>query len=217
MKIKIVLADNQKINLDGLCSLLKTHPNMEVIAEIEKGKDVVDVTNKLKPDVVIIDISMQDLNGIEAIRKIIAENPNVKVIGLTMLSDSEYVMDMLNAGVCGYLLKTCNFGELVHAINSVVQNKRYLCPEIASIVIDEIRGHGIFKNTSDKSNLTVREREILKLIAEGNSTKDIASYFKLSVKTVATHRQNIMDKTHCHDFVTLIKYAIRKGYTSSEH
>jgi two-component system, NarL family, response regulator NreC len=217
MKIKIVLADDHKIIRDGLCSLIEKHPNMEVIAEVENGKEAVEASEKLHPDVVIIDISMPDMNGIEATRKIIAENPNIKVIGLSMHTDSSYVKGMLNAGASGYLLKDCAFGELVQAINSVTRNKSYLSPEIASIVIDEFKVHGISQDNSDKSDLTAREREILQLIAEGNSSKEIASYFNLSVKTVATHRQNIMDKTHCHDVVTLTKYAIRKGFTSSEH
>jgi two-component system, NarL family, response regulator NreC len=217
MKIKIVIADDHKIIRDGLCSLIEKHPNMQVIAEVENGKEAVEVSNKLNPDVVILDISMPDLNGIEATRKITAENPNVKVIGLTMHSDSEYVKGMLNAGASGYLLKDCAFGELIQAINSVTRNKSYLSPEIASIVIDEFKGHDNIQNPPDSSDLTGREREILQLIAEGNTSKEIAAYFNLSVKTVATHRQNIMDKTHCHDVVTLTKYAIRKGFTSPEH
>jgi two-component system, NarL family, response regulator NreC len=216
MKIKIVLADDHKIIRDGLSSLIAKHPNMEVIAEVENGKEAVEVSSQLNPDVVIIDISMPDLNGIDATRKIIEQNPGIKVIGLSMHSDPEYVKGLLNAGASGYLLKDCAFGELVQAINSVTRNKSYLSPEIASIVIGEFKGHDVSPNSGEATILTGREREILQLISEGYSSKEIASYFNLSIKTVATHRQNIMDKTHCHDVVTLTKYAIRKGFTSPD-
>jgi two-component system, NarL family, response regulator NreC len=216
MKVKIVLADDHKIIRDGLCSLLEKHPSMEVIAEVENGKEAVEVAKQLNPDVVIIDITMPGMNGIEATRKIIDQNPNVKVIGLSMHSDSEYVIGLLNAGASGYLLKECAFGEIVQAVNSVTRNKSYLSPEIASVVIDGFKEHHISQDSYETTNLTSREREILQLIAEGYSSKEIASYFNLSIKTVASHRQNIMDKVHCHDVVKLTKYAIRRGFTSAD-
>jgi two-component system, NarL family, response regulator NreC len=216
MKVKLIIADDHKMIRDGLCSLLEKHPNFEVIAEVENGKEAVEVTKQLNPDVVIMDVTMPGLNGIEATRKIIEYNPDVKVIGLSMHSDPEFVSGLLSAGASGYLLKESAFGELVQAINAVVRNKCYICPEVASVVIKGFKGHRISQEHEETSILTEREREILQLIAEGYSSKEIAAELNLSVKTVSSHRQNIMDKLHCHDVVKLTKYAIRKGFTSAE-
>ena len=217
MKIKVVLADDHKIIRDGLCALIEKHPDMEVIAEVENGKEAVDVVARLSPDVVIMDITMPRMNGIEATRKILENNPFVKVIGLSMHSAPEYVSGILHAGASGYLLKECAFGEIVQAIQAVVRNKSYICPEVASVVIDGFKGRHISDNPEDTSLLTDREREVLQLIAEGYSSKEIATHLNLSNKTIASHRQNIMDKLHCHDVVKLTKYAIRKGITSAEN
>lgn len=154
------------------------------------------------------------LNGIEATRKITEYNPNIKVIGLSMHADADFVSGLLKAGASGYILKECAFGEVVQAINAVVRNKCYICPEVVDVVIEGFKGKGITQDQDDTSPLTEREREILQLIAEGNSSKEIAALLNLSVKTVACHRQNIMDKLNCHDVVKLTKYAIRKGVTS---
>ena len=216
MKIKVVLADDHKIIRDGLCALIEKHPDMEVIAEVENGKEAVEVVAKLVPDVVIMDITMPKMNGIEATRQILEHNAFVKVIGLSMHSDPEYVSGFLNAGASGYLLKECAFGEIVQAIQAVVRNKSYICPEVASVVIDGFKGRFTTDNSGDASLLTEREREVLQLIAESYSSKEIAAHLNLSNKTVASHRQNIMDKLHCHDVVKLTKYAIRKGITSTD-
>ena len=214
MSIKIVIADDHKIIRDGICSLLEKHPNMEVVAEVDNGREAVEVTRQLAPDVVIMDISMPGLNGIEATRKITEYNPDIKVIGLSMHADVEYVSGLLKAGASGYILKECAFGEIVQAINAVVRNKYYICPEVAYVVIEGFKGKHVTQDRDDTSLLTEREREILQLIAEGNSSKEIAANLNLSIKTVASHRQNIMDKLNCHDVVKLTKYAIRKGITS---
>jgi DNA-binding NarL/FixJ family response regulator len=214
MSIKIVIADDHKIIRDGICSLLEKHPNMEVVAEVDNGREAVEVTRQLAPDVVIMDISMPGLNGIEATRKITEYNPDIRVIGLSMHADVEYVSGLLKAGASGYILKECAFGEIVQAINAVVRNKYYICPEVAYVVIEGLKGKHVTQERDDTSLLTEREREILQLIAEGNSSKEIAANLNLSVKTVASHRQNIMDKLNCHDVVKLTKYAIRKGITS---
>ena len=214
MSIKIVIADDHKIIRDGICSLLEKHPYMEVVAEVDNGREAVEVTRQLAPDVVIMDISMPGLNGIEATRKITEYNPDIKVIGLSMHADVEYVSGLLKAGASGYILKECAFGEIVQAINAVVRNKYYICPEVAYVVIEGLKGKHVTQERDDTSLLTEREREILQLIAEGNSSKEIAANLNLSIKTVASHRQNIMDKLNCHDVVKLTKYAIRKGITS---
>jgi DNA-binding NarL/FixJ family response regulator len=214
MSIKIVIADDHKIIRDGICSLLEKHPYMEVVAEVDNGREAVEVTRQLAPDVVIMDISMPGLNGIEATRKITEYNPDIRVIGLSMHADVEYVSGLLKAGASGYILKECAFGEIVQAINAVVRNKYYICPEVAYVVIEGFKGKHVTQDRDDTSLLTEREREILQLIAEGNSSKEIAANLNLSIKTVASHRQNIMDKLNCHDVVKLTKYAIRKGITS---
>ncbi len=216
MKIKIILADDHKIIRDGLCSLLEKHPDMEVVAEVDNGREAIAAVRQFIPDVVIMDVSMPGMNGMEATRKILEHDPDVKVIGLSMHSDPEYVSGLLHAGASGYLLKECAFGEIVQAVQAVVRNKSYLCPEVASVVIEGFKGRPVSHDPDDSSILTDREREILQLIAEGNSSKEIASSLNLSIKTVASHRQNIMDKLHCHDVVKLTKYAIRKGFTSAE-
>jgi DNA-binding NarL/FixJ family response regulator len=216
LKIKIVIADDHKIIRDGLCSLLQKHPNLEVVAEVANGNEAVEVTKLLKPDVAIIDISMPGLNGIEATKRIVGQNPLVKVIGLSMHSDPEYILGMLDAGAKGYLHKECAFGELVQAINAVIQNKSYLSPSITSIVINCLSELRDSKDSKEVTKLTEREREILQLISEGHSSKAISASLKLSMKTVASHRQNIMDKLNCHDVVQLTKYAIRSGITTAD-
>jgi len=215
MSVKIVIADDHKMMRDGLCALLEKHPNMEVIAEVENGNEVVEAASQLSPDVIIMDISMPGLNGIEATRKILEKNPNIKILGLSMHADAEYVSGLLVAGASGYVLKDCTFGELIQAINSVVRNKSYLCPEIASVVIHDFKMHRVSFESNELSILTPREREILQLITEGLSTKDIARKLSLSVKTIAAHRQSIMDKLNCHNVVDLTKYAIRRGFAST--
>jgi two-component system, NarL family, response regulator NreC len=216
MKIRIVLADDHRIIRDGLCSLLEKHPNMEVIAEVENGKEAVEVTKQLKPDVTVLDISMPLMNGIEATRKILDHDPTVKVIGLSMHSDPDYIMGMLSAGASGYLLKECAFGELAQAINAVIQNKSYLSPSVTSTVIKSFRENRSKEDSDDTTKLSGREREILQLIAEGHSSKEIGSELNLSTKTINSHRQNIMDKVNCHDVVQLTKYAIRSGITTAD-
>lgn len=216
MKINVVIADDHKIIRDGLCALIEKQPDMEVIAEAENGKEAVDVAQKLSPDVVIMDITMPGMNGIEATRRIVENNPAVKVIGLSMHSAPEFVSGILNAGASGYILKECAFSQIVQAIQALVQNKSYICPEVASVVIDGFKERKTSDHSDDTSPLTDREREVLQLITEGYSSKEIAAQLNLSNKTIDSHRQNIMDKLHCHDVVKLTKYAIRMGITSAE-
>lgn len=216
MSIKILLADDHKIVRDGLRSLLEKHPDMEVVAEAENGRKAVQLAQKRKPDVVIMDISMPDLNGVEATRQMIKELPKVKVIGLSMHSDRRFVLGMFRAGASGFLLKDCAFEELASAINAVVTNQPYLSPSIGGTVIEEYV-HRIAQAESGASAvLTPREREVLQLLAEGWSTKKIASHLNISVKTVETHRRHIMAKLKVHSIAELTKYAIREGLTSLE-
>jgi DNA-binding NarL/FixJ family response regulator len=216
MSIKILLADDHKITRQGLRSLLEKEPDMEVIAEAEEGRTTVRLARKLLPDVVVMDVTMPDLNGIEATRQILAELPNVRVIALSMHSDNLFVSEMLKSGASGYLLKDCAFEELTRAIHVVVDGKTYLSPAISEVVVDDYLHH-LFKTESPGSKvLTGREREVLQLIAEGNSTKQVALKLHVSFKTVETHRRQIMGKLKINTIAELTKYAIRLGLTSLE-
>ena len=213
MSLRILLADDHKIMREGLRSLIEKQPGMEVIAEAENGRTTVVLSRKLKPDVVIIDIAMPDLNGIEATRQIIADSPDVKVTALSMLSDTKFVREMLSAGASGYLLKDSAFEELGKALRTVVNNQTYLSPKIASLVVKDYLGN-IAKDSSTFPVLTNREREVLQLFAEGKTTSQIASCLYVSVKTIETHRKKIMDKLGFKSIAELTKYAIREGLTS---
>ena len=216
MAIKILLADDHKITRQGLRSLLEKQSDMAVVAEAEDGRTAVQMVEKLSPDVVIMDVSMPDLNGIEATRQIISRNSKVKIIALSMHSDRLFVSEMLKSGACGYLLKDCAFEELARAIRAVVDGKTYLSPAISGVVVDDYL-HRLSKNDSPNGQiLTNREREVLQLLAEGKSTKQIALKLHISVKTVETHRRQMMDKLDIHTVAELTKYAIRKGLTSLE-
>ncbi|MCK4752270.1 MAG: response regulator transcription factor [Planctomycetes bacterium] len=216
MKIKIILVDDHKITRQGLHSLLDEQKNMEVIAEAEDGREAVCKVRELSPDVVVMDVSMPGLNGMEATRQIVKEFPNIKVIALSMHSDMLYVSEMLKSGASGYLLKDCAFDELARAINTVAVGKTYLSPAISGVVVDDYLHRLTKADIADADVLTDREREVLQLMAEGKSTKQIALQLHISVKTVETHRRQIMNKLDIHTVAELTKYAIRKGLTSLE-
>jgi len=216
MSIRILLADDHKITRQGLRSLLEKQPDMEVVAEAEEGRTAVRLVRELVPNVVIMDVSMPDLNGMEATRQIVGEFPNVKIIALSMHSDSLFVTEMLRSGASGYLLKDCAFEELERAIRTVVADKTYLSPSISGLVVDDYLHRLSKADFSDSEVLTDREREVLQLMAEGKSTKQIALRLHISVKTVETHRRQIMNKLDIHTVAELTKYAIRKGLTSLE-
>jgi two-component system response regulator NreC len=216
MNIKILVADDHKIVRDGLRTLIEKENGMEVIAEAEDGRAAVKQAKKLLPDIVIMDITMPDLNGIDATRAIFEEAPGVKVIALSMHSDRRFVSGMLEAGASAYLLKDSAFEELATAIHAVVANQIYLSPKIADIVVRRFVSKSASTERSAFTELTKREREVLQLLAEGVSTKEIAGRLNLSVKTVETHRANIMDKLDIHTISMLVKYAIREGLTSLE-
>jgi DNA-binding NarL/FixJ family response regulator len=189
---------------------------MEVIAEAEEGRTAVHLTHELVPDVVIMDVSMPDLNGMEAARQIVGQFPKVKIIALSMHSDSMFVTEMLRCGASGYLLKDCAFEELERAIRTVMANKTYLSPSISGVVVNDYLHRLPKADSSDSQVLSDREREVLQLLAEGKSTKQIALKLHISAKTVETHRRQIMNKLDIYTVAELTKYAIRKGFTSLE-
>lgn len=199
---------------EGLRKLIEKQPDMEVVAEAENGRTAVQLAQKLFPEVVVMDIGMPDLNGIEATRQILANNPKVKVIALSMHSAKRFVVEMLKAGSSGYLLKDCAFEELALAIHTVIANKVYVSSSINDMMTKEYV-HNLSKTEfSVVSILTPREREVLQLLAEGKTTKQIADSLNVSVKTIETYRQQLMHKLNLHSVAELTKYAIREGITS---
>ena len=213
MKIKVLLADDHKIFRDGLRTLIEKE-GMEVVGEAENGRKAIKLVEKLMPNMIIMDVSMPDMNGIEATRKIIAGIPGVKVIALSMHSDRRFVLGMLEAGASGYLLKDCAFGELANAIHQVSAGNTYLSPQIADVVVKGYLNKANSSSVIGATILTSREREILQLIAEGLTAKEIAAHVFLSIKTIETHRRNIMQKLNMRSTADLTKYAIREGLVS---
>jgi len=217
MKIRVLIADDHNIMLAGLRSLLEKQTDIEVVAEAENGRKAVQKAQETKPDIVVMDVSMPDLNGIEATTQIIESVPETRVVALSMHSDKRFVVGMLRAGASGYLLKDCASQELANAIHQVAGGKKYLSPEITGVVIDDyLFGGSSEEGITAASRLSAREREVLQLIAEGWSTKQIATHLYVSVKTIETHRRQIMKKLDLHTIADLTKYAIREGLTSIE-
>lgn len=214
MRIRVLLADDHAIVLEGLRTLLEKQQDVEIIGEAKTGRQALQLVNELLPDVVIMDIGMPDLNGIEATRQIHERLPSTKVIALSMHSDKQFVTGMLRAGAAGYLLKDCAFEELTDAIYSVAKNHSYLSSHIADTVAQDYVNYLNTKDCSVYSILTAREREVLQLIAEGCTTKQIASNLYVSLKTVETHRQHVMEKLGMSSIAELTKYAIREGLTT---
>jgi len=213
MTIRIILADDHKIMRDGLCSLLKNEPDIEVVGEADDGRAAVEMARKLKPDIVVMDLAMPDLNGIEATRQIIKAD-GIKVLALSMHSDKRFVVGALQAGASGYVLKDCAFEELVRAVNIIAMNQTYLSPKIAELVVERYLRHQQIPLSQPTSALTPREREVLQLIAEGGTVKKIALTLGVSYKTIETHREQIMKKLKIYSVAELTKYAIREGLTS---
>ncbi len=214
MNIKIVIADDHPIMRQGLRYLIEKQPDMEIAGEAENGQLAVELAEKHRPDVVIMDISMPELNGIEAAAKIVGKMANVKVLALSMHSGREFVLKALNSGVSGYILKESLPEELVKAIRLIATDKNYLDPEIAGIAMEQQSWKKTCSANSSVKSLTNRETEVLQLLAEGKTTKEIAAQLYVSTKTIDTHRRQIMAKLDLHSLADLTKYAIKTGLTS---
>ncbi|MCK4830338.1 response regulator transcription factor [bacterium] len=214
MSIRVLLADDHKIVREGFRKLLDQEVGIEVIGEADTGRRTVELAQELAPDVIVMDITMPDLNGIDATHQIRKKVPNARVLCLSMHSDKRFVLAVLRAGASGYLLKDCPFEELARAIYTVARNEVYLSTQIAHYVVDESITHTKDKKSAAYTVLTPREREIVQLIAEGKNTKTIAFDLGISVKTVEAHRRQIMKKLKIHSVAELTKYAINEGLTT---
>lgn len=211
MSVRIIIADDHKIMRDGLRNMLDKETGMEVVAEAKNGREALRLAEQLRPDILIMDISMDDLNGIDATRALVAKGLGTKVIGLSMHADKRFVAGMFEAGAMAYLLKDCSYDELLQAVRQVLAGRTYLCSMISGVVI---RDYIQRMRRNETSVLSPREKEILQLMAEGSTTKRIADQLKVSVKTVETHRQHIMEKLNIFSIAELTKYAIKEGITS---
>ncbi|WP_320042870.1 response regulator transcription factor [uncultured Desulfobacter sp.] len=218
MKINIILADDHHLIREGLRLLLDREKDFSVLAEADDGRAALSAVKKFKPDLVIMDVSMPELNGMEATRKIISEAPGTKIMALSMYSDKRFVEGMFQAGVSGYILKNCIAKELVSAIRLVAKGQVYISPEIAGTIVDGYLSRVVPENDmnrrTSRKTLTDREREILQLISEGQNTKEIAEKLHVSSKTVDAHRRNIMTKIGVQSIAELTKFAIREGITT---
>ena len=214
MTISVLLADDHTIMREGLKSLLGMAGDINVIAEASDGRETVQKTREHKPDVVVMDLTMPEMSGIEATEQIIAENPAARILALSMINDKTCVFECLKAGVKGYLVKNCATEELVTAIRALASGKSYLCSKITDLVLDDIAGSSSNKSSSSPSSvLSKREQEVLQLLSAGKSTKEIAFELTISLKTVGVHRNNIMKKLDLHNIAELTKYAVREGLT----
>ncbi|MCD4722332.1 MAG: response regulator transcription factor [Desulfobacula sp.] len=214
-KVKIIIADDHSILQHGLCNSLEMEKGFEVVAKADSGHSAIKLTNLHRPDVVIMDVSMPYLNGIEATKQILAKNPEIKVIALSMHMEKIYVTGMMNAGASGYILKSCSFKELVKCIQTVLSGKHFFCQEVKHLITDKDCVPVTDSPVSVFSLLSKREREVLQLIAEGHKSRKIAEKLNISVKTIDIHRTNLKTKLNIHSIAELTKFAIAEGLTSS--
>lgn len=213
MSIKILIADDHKLFREGTITLLSENQDIEIIGQAEDGKEAIAKAKETQPDILIIDIGMPKINGIEATRILKSEAPDIKIIALTMHSEKHFIKGMLEAGAYGYLFKNCDYDELIQAIKTVYSGKKYLSDEITEVIIHDYVGKTNDVLETDPI-LSEREMEILKLFAEGKTSREISELLFISVKTVGTHKQNILTKLELNSTADLVKYAIKKGIIS---
>jgi DNA-binding NarL/FixJ family response regulator len=206
-RIRILLADDHAVVRQGFKMILDAQADMEIVGEAANGRQAVDLAEQLRPDVVVMDVSMPELNGIEATRRLASSLPRARVVALSMHKDSVYVREILRAGARGYLLKDSGAADLVAAIRAVASGESYLSPAVSNAVLDDYRRHA----TNPIDLLTSREREVLQLLAEGKTNKEIAGLLNLSVYTVEAHRGRILEKLNLHSIGELVRFAVRSG------
>ena len=206
-RIRILLADDHAVVRQGFRMILSAHADLEIVGEAGNGREAIELSATLRPDVVVMDVAMPELNGIEATRRLTAENPHIRVVALSMHTDSVYVREILRAGARGYLLKDSVAEDLVAAVRAVAGGEGYLSPAISNAVLDDYRKHV----TNPIDLLSSREREVLQMLAEGKTNKEIAVTLNLSVYTVDAHRGRIMEKLNVHSINELVRFAVRNG------
>lgn len=214
--MKILLVDDHKIVRDGIEQLIINNTDHKVVASVGDGVEAIEMTKLLHPDIVITDIGMPNMNGLEVAKTINSFDPTIKIIALSMHSEKRYVLEMLKVGASGYLLKDVAFEELLDAIEIVLKNQIYLSASISSVIVDNYVSEIRNQETSLIDSLTAREREVLKLIADGMTTAGIGAALKISEKTVEAHRRNIMTKLNIYSIALLTKFTIKEGLTSVE-
>jgi len=216
MATTVLLVDDHTMVRSGIRSLLSNSEEVKVVGEGGNGREALELCARLNPDMVLMDVEMRELNGIETTRRILRENPQTKVIMLSMYADPQYFFESLRAGAVGYVLKDAAFNELLDAIRSVKSGRRYLSPPLTDLVMEDYvdRASGKKQSDNDLGKLSSREREILQLVAEGNSSSQVAALLSISMRTVDAHRFNIMQKLGIHSIAGLTKFAIANGLTS---
>jgi DNA-binding NarL/FixJ family response regulator len=208
-KIKVLLVDDHAIMRDGIRALISLHDDIEIVGEASEGNEAVEKTRELVPDVIVMDIAMPGMDGLEATRRITKQNPKAKVLVLTQYDNKEYILSAIKAGSAGYVPKRALGSELVSAIRAVYHGESFLYPSAATALVEDYRQQAQSGDAYDQ--LTPREREILKLVAEGHTSREIANMLFISLKTVLGHRTRIMGKLDLHNRTELIRYAMRKG------
>jgi DNA-binding NarL/FixJ family response regulator len=206
-RTRILLADDHAVVRQGFKMILAAQPDMEIVGEAGHGREAVELAEQLRPDVIVMDVAMPELNGIEATRRLAASLPHTRVLALSMHKDSVYVREILRAGARGYLLKDSVAADLVSAVRAVASGEGYISPAVSNAVLDDYRRHV----TNPIDLLTSREREVLQMLAEGKTNKEIAGVLNLSVYTVDSHRGRIMEKLNLHSINELVRFAVRNG------
>ena len=212
--MRVLIADDHAIVRQGLKALIEKEPDMEVVGEAENGEQAIEIARDLAPDIIVMDMTMPQLNGIEATKFILRENADIRVIALSMHSNRQIVKEALKAGAMAYVLKSCLFDELSRALQAVMAGKKFLSPQIESLIAQSHMS--ITEDAPQKVELTARERQILQLLVEGRSAKEIAQHLEISPKTVDAARRRMMNKLDITNLADLVRYAVREGLTSVE-
>lgn len=214
MATKVLLVDDHEIMREGISALLRRYSEFEVVGQAADGRQALEMVSQLEPDIIIMDVGMPNLNGVDATKQLLSINPRLKVMALSTHSDGAVVAKMIKAGAMGYILKESAFEELIEGLNTLLDGRTFLCNKISKVVFSEYIGMVSNSKTINGDGLTGREREVLQLVAEGHTTKEIAEILNLSTKTIDSHREHIMEKLGIRNIAGLTKYAIREGMTT---
>ena len=214
MATKVLLVDDHKIMREGISALLRRYSEFEVVGQAADGRQALEMASQLKPNIIIMDVGMPNLNGVDATKQLLSMNPDLKIMALSTHSDGAVVAKMIKAGAKGYILKESAFEELIEGLNTLLDGRTFLCNKISKVVFSEYVGMVTNSKVVNGDGLNGREREVLQLVAEGHTTKEIAEILNLSTKTIDSHREHIMQKLGIRNIAGLTKYAIREGMTT---